>query len=61
MKRIYTFGGKMVSRNLTVADIRATKGKRKLTQVNPGTVEEAEATAAAGIDMMICGLSLIHI
>ena len=33
MRRIYTYGGKPASRNLTIADLRAAKGKRKFTQV----------------------------
>ena len=36
----------------TVADIRALKGKRPLTMLYVETVEEAEAAAAAGIDML---------
>jgi len=56
MRRIFTFGGQAVERNLTVADIRAAKGQRKLVQVNPGNVEEAAAVTEAGMDMMICGM-----
>lgn len=37
---------------LTVADIRALKGKRKLSMLFVDTPEEAAAAAAAGIDML---------
>lgn len=37
---------------LTVADIRALKGKRKLTMLYVDTPDEAAAAAAAGIDML---------
>lgn len=55
MKDLFTFDGKRTQRNITVADMQKAKGVRKLTQVNPGTVEEAQACVAAGIDMFICG------
>ena len=47
-KRIYTYGGKPARRNLTVADIVALKGVRKLSQTCPGTEEEAAACEAVG-------------
>ena len=54
MKKLYTWAGTEVShRNLTVFDIRAAKGKRKLTQVTANTADEAAAAQAAGIDLMI--------
>ncbi len=55
MKKIFTYGGKLTQRNLTVADIRKVKGVRKLSQTNPGTREEALAAVEAGVDMFICG------
>ena len=56
MPRIFTWSGKEPrQRTLTVADLRAAKGQRKLTQVTASTSEEAVAAAEAGIDMMICG------
>lgn len=55
MKKLFTYGGKLTQRNITVADMHKAKGKRKLTQVNPGTKEEALACVEAGIDMFICG------
>ena len=53
MRNIYTWAAKPARRNLTVADLRAGKGKRKFTQVTVNTAEEAAAAAAAGIDMII--------
>ena len=52
MKRIYTYGGKPASRNLTIADLRAAKGKRKFTQVTASTADEAAAATEAGIDII---------
>ena len=38
---------------MTVADLRAGKGRQVFTQVTANTAEEAEAAAAAGIDLVI--------
>lgn len=54
MRRTYTWSARPVRRNLTVADLRAGKGKRRFTQVTANTAEEAEAAARAGIDLIIC-------
>jgi len=54
MKNIFTYGEQPARRNLTVADLRACKGVRKLTQTNPATEEESAAAAEAGIDTLIC-------
>lgn len=54
MKRIYTWTGAPARRNLTVADLRAGKGRRRFTQVTADTAEEAEAAGAAGIDLLVC-------
>ena len=52
MKNIYTFKGTPAQRNFTVADLRARKGaKDKLTMVNPGSPDEAQAAVEAGIDL----------
>ena len=51
-KRIYTYGGKPARRNFTVADLVALKGTTTLCQTCPATEEEAEACAAAGIDVL---------
>ena len=50
--RIYTYGGRPVRRNLTVADMIALKGKVRLCQTNPSTEEEAAACAEVGIDVL---------
>ena len=52
MRRIYTSGGKPASRNLTIADLRAAKGKRKFTQVTASTADEAAAASEADIDII---------
>lgn len=54
MKRIYTWAAEPARRNLTVADLRAGKGRRRFTQVTANTAKEAEAAGAAGIDLLIC-------
>ena len=40
MKRTYTRAARPVRRNLTVADLRAVKGVRKLVQVTANIAEE---------------------
>lgn len=55
MKKLYTFDGKLVHRNITVEDMQKAKGSKKLVQVNPGNAEEAVACVEAGVDMFICG------
>ncbi|CUH43398.1 hypothetical protein [Ruegeria atlantica] len=50
MKRIYTFGGHPATRNLTVANIKADKGRRKFVQTTAVSRTEAAAAQAAGID-----------
>ena len=55
MKRTYTWAARPARRNLTVADLRAGKGRgQRFTQVTANTAEEAAAAAAAGIDLIIC-------
>lgn len=54
MKNMYTWAARPVRRNLTVADMRAAKGVRKLVQVTANSEEEASAAAAAGLDLIIC-------
>ena len=53
MRKMYTWAARPVRRNLTVADMRAAKGVRKLVQVTANTAEEAAAAAEAGIDLII--------
>ena len=50
MKNIYTWDAKPARRNLTVADIKAKKGKEKLTQVTANTADEVHAAGEASID-----------
>lgn len=52
MKSIYTYGGKPASRNLTLADLQAAKGKQKFSQTCVDSQEEAAAAVAAGIDIL---------
>ena len=40
---------------LTVADIRALKGKRQITELNVASAEQAAAAEAAGIEMIVSG------
>ena len=53
MKRIYDWDAKFSLRNYTAADLRALKGKRKLTQTTANTLEEAAAARDAGIDLIM--------
>ena len=54
MKNVYTWAARPARRTVTVADLRAGKGRRKFTQVTANTAEEAAAAAEAGLDMIIC-------
>jgi hypothetical protein len=48
-----TWRTKFVKNNrLTVADLRALKGKRQLTMLYVDTLDEAAAPCAAGIDIL---------
>lgn len=49
----------MTGRKLTVADLRALKGKRQLVMLRVETVEEAAAAEQAGIDMISVPPSLL--
>ena len=48
MKNMYTWSARPVRRNLTVADLRAAQGERKLVQVTANSEEEASAAATVG-------------
>ena len=61
MKRTYTWSARPARRNLTVADLRAGKGRRRFTQVTANAAEEAAAAAAAGIDLIICNSRNVEI
>ena len=53
MRRIYTYGGREATRNLTVADLLANKAAGiKMTQVSALNGAEAAACEAAGIDLI---------
>ena len=53
-KKIYTWGGKFANRNLTVDDIKKSKGIKKFIQTTATNSEEAEAAKKADIDMLLC-------
>ena len=54
MKNIYTWAAQPAKRTVTVADLKAAKGKKKFTQVTANSREEAHAAEKAGFDMIIC-------
>ena len=54
-KKVYSLAHQAGYRNYTVKDLINLKGKKKLTQINVVSAEEAAAAEAAGIDMIICG------
>ena len=56
MKRIYTFGGELVERNLTVADIVQNKTDGiKMTQVTARDAQESKIISDQNVDMIITG------
>ena len=63
MRRIYTYGGRPATRNLTGADLRANKAAGiKMTQVSALNGEEAAACEAAGIDLItIADVDIVEI
>lgn len=52
MPKIFTFGGKMAERDITVADLQAGKGKRQFTETTVFSLEDAVTGAEAGIDVL---------
>ena len=52
LKRVMTLGGAYGTRNYTVHDLRAQKGRRVLVETAVFTPDEAAAAEAAGIDTM---------
>ncbi|MEP3279710.1 MAG: 3-methyl-2-oxobutanoate hydroxymethyltransferase [Stappiaceae bacterium] len=60
MKNIYTFGGQPAKRAITIAEMRAAKGKTKLVQVTANTADEARAVEEAEIDMLVCDAANVH-
>ena len=55
LKKIFSVNLKPGFRNYTVRDLLELKGKKKLTQINVTSVEEAIAAEEAGIDLIITG------
>jgi len=55
LKKVISLSLKPGFRNYTIKDLQDLKGKRKLTQINVTTPEEAIAAEEAGIDMIIAG------
>ena len=55
-KKVYSLAHQAGYRNYTVKDLINLKGKKKLTQINVVSPEEAAAAEIAGIDMIICGV-----
>tara|TARA_B100001057_G_scaffold223870_1_gene224154 strand:- start:877 stop:1722 length:846 start_codon:yes stop_codon:yes gene_type:complete len=55
-KKVYSLAHQVGYRNYTVRDLINSKGKKKLTQINVISPEEAAAAEAAGIDLIICGV-----
>ena len=53
MKRIYDWDARPQLRNYTAADLRALKGRRKLTQTTANSAEEAAAAHDVGIDLIM--------
>ena len=53
MKRIYDWDAKFNLRNYTVADLKACKGNRLLTQTTANSAEEAAAARESGIDLIM--------
>ena len=55
-KKVYSLAHQAGYRNYTVRDLINLKGKKKLTQINVISPDEAAAAEIAGIDMIICGV-----
>lgn len=53
MKRIYDWDANFQHRNYTVADLKACKGHKQLTQTTANTAEEASAARDAGLDLIM--------
>jgi len=52
LNNIYTYGGLPAKRNVTMADLIASKGTKKYTQTTAVDQEEAAACEAVGIDIV---------
>jgi len=54
-KKVYSLAHEPGYRNYTIRDLLDLKGKKKLTQINVRSPEEAAAADLAGIDLIITG------
>ena len=54
-KKVYSLSHQAGYRNYTVKDLLELKGRKKMTQINVISPEEASAAEDAGIDMIITG------
>ena len=55
LKKVFSLSLQPGYRNYTVRDLIDVKGKKKLTQINVTSAEEAIAAQEAGIDLIIAG------
>ena len=55
LKKVFSLSLQLGYRNYTVRDLIELKGKKKLTQINVTSPEEAIAAQEAGIDLIIAG------
>lgn len=61
MRRIYTWDAEPAERNLTAADIRALKGRRKLVQTTANSAVEALAAEYAELDLIMCNCENVSV
>ena len=62
LKNIYDYGGNPAKRHLTIADIIALKGKRKMTMTAADSPEEAAICEQVGIDVItVCDRDIVEI
>jgi 3-methyl-2-oxobutanoate hydroxymethyltransferase len=54
MKKLYSWGGKFVERNLTISDLISNKGNKQFIQTTATNSKESSAAREAGIDMLLC-------
>jgi len=55
LKKVFSINLQSGYRNYTVRDLLELKGKKKLTQINVTSPEEAAVAEEAGIDLIIAG------
>lgn len=62
LKNIYDYGGNPAKRHLTIADIIALKGKRKMTMTTANLPEEGAICEQAGIDVItVCDRDIVEV